>query len=359
MGAVDGPATESRPPARSDRLPANTGEPARSTRGDQFRTQGALERFVQAINRRVEHGWLQQSFRLPGHGRVVHDFRDGRPADESGLPEANTPTPAATPRTGFFRDRSAVLPQAQATETPAHVTEKLLSAFERAIVARFEEGAAAPGDMPAGHKQFLQKTAAVWKDFFLRFLHRTVKKEVDLAALDSHLWFRGLLQKKSAPNVGVLIADLVFQDGQLEKFARMEVPLAQWLQALPGQQPGAQLASQLLKQHADQQQLQYFAIETPHEAIAGARSETAGIFTSLKREAEIAERLRFTRGKSTAPLGGFAGRAASSDDDEIKNRFVPWWRIDREERAGLPRWFVPVAIGTIVAAMAMAAIFYW
>lgn len=304
---ADAPATTARTPP--DAAPAGEGKSPRpegkGTR-DQFRQGGVLERFVKKIQQALE-----------GRG---------------------TPQPLQL----RIRTDSAT---------------KMLSRFELKIIERFVEEKPAAADAPDGTPHFLQKPAAQWKAFFQQFLHRTVKKVAPLSIVQQMI-FRGVVQKKGAATQGVLIGDLAFTNGEVDKFARFDIALPKALPHLAQLEPGAPLTPQQVASGIRGEEVQYFAIapgEYAGEALPIAPQQTAGIFTSLRTEQAIAQHLGFSetptgadRTASTRGQRGIADDAPAASED-APSRFVPWWSWPREERTGLRRWFVPVAIGTLVA----------
>lgn len=351
-----------------------TAQPARTT--DQFKPIGALERFLHAISRRVEQGvGFYHTIRLPGRGRVVHDRRAGddseRTADEASTKPNHPPRDAShnacvsKKHPHYFGDRTRLMAGqgGQSGSGEAAAPEKPLTAFETTLVERFEDGAVFTKPLASGSFHFLKKTASEWMQFFKSFLHRTVKKEAQLQALSEQMVFRGLLKETAQPLKGMMIGDLAFQNGLVEKFARFEVELARVLPQLQGMEPGTTLAKATIAQGIPTDLLQYFAIAaaTPEAEIFAGPKESAGIFTALKTEAHVAEQLGWSRKDHVGRFGGGAGNDGGGafgepalGEDNPNERFVPWWRWDREERGGLRRWFVPVMLATLVAVLAIS-----
>lgn len=341
---------------------AATAQPSRTA--DQFKPTGALERFLHAISRRVEQGvGFYHTIRLPGRGRVVHDRRAGDGSSQAA--DVVSANPNHAPRDAahdarvskkhphYFGDRTRLMAgqEGQSSSGEAAAPEKPLTAFEATLVERFEDGAVFTKPVASGSFHFLKKTASEWMQFFKSFLHRTVKKEAQLQALSEHMVFRGILKETAQPLKGMMIGDLAFQNGLVEKFARFEVELARVLPHLQGMEPGTTLAKAMIAQGIPTDLLQYFAIAaaTPEAEIFAGPKESAGIFTALKTESHVAEQLGWSKEDRLRRFGGGAfGEPAPSDDDPNEH-FVPWWRWDREERGGLRRWIVPVILTTLVA----------
>lgn len=343
------------------------GPSASSRATDQFTPTGALERFLQAIARRVEQGvGIYHALRLPGHGRVIHDRRAGAESEEDpqrSMVQGSLQDVARQRRPHYFRDRTHMQLGGESTTADAAVAEKPLTAFETTLVARFEEGKVLTTTTPQGSLHFLKKTAAQWMSFFKGLLHRTIKKEAQLHTLGPTMTFRGLVKDKAAK--GVMIGDLAFQNGLVEKFARFEVELTRILPQMQGVEPGASLGREVIAQGIQTQSLQYFAIgaPAPETAVLAGPRETAGIFTTLKTETLAAERLGLRGddrvGRAGRAVGEYEGGgaglgSAATDDDHPAERFVPWWRWDREKRSGLRRWIVPVALSAIVVVLLVA-----
>ncbi|MBI4237362.1 MAG: hypothetical protein HY696_02940 [Deltaproteobacteria bacterium] len=397
-----GPRVEERTRAPVQREMPTGREPARR---DQFRHSGLLERFIRAIASKLEQA-TQHTFRLPGSGRTVQDRRGERARRGSDRGQAEAPADAAraptrgegrsgraesaqqaAPEAGGSahsatgpassggelktRDVGTVseLPQPGGAESPSGGRE--LSKFEAKIVERFEQGAKLVKEAPDQPPTFLQKTAAQWKTFFRQFLPRTEKKQVSMESVASDaMVFRGLVGKSGSEGKGVMIGDLALQTGQIEKFARFDVELAHVMGFVRGLQPGASLPRQVIAAGVQQELLEYFAIgHARAEAEIFATRDSAGIFTSLKTEEAVAQRLGLPLGQGVptaearaaeareserARVGGAAGRwrGLLSDEeavgDELPSRFVPWWKWDREERLGARRWFTVVSLVTTV-----------
>jgi hypothetical protein len=248
--------------------------------------------------------------------------------------------------------------------------ERALSAFEKALVARFEKGEQQAADSEDGQFHFLKKTAAEWKGFFENFLSRTIQKVVTWGDVQGFL-FRGLLQAKGMPHQGVMISDVMTAAG-IDKFARIAVPLNK-AQALAATLPGAVLTKEAM-QAVVGEQLRYAALAAaPAEDGAAqlGRAATRGMFASQQLENRVAEQLGFITDFRGAAMQGAARdaeekRAAASrrrrggmwsklfGGDEVDGEgsvFVHWWRWDREDRGGFRRWFVAVFGAVIFVAL--------
>ncbi|MBI2343465.1 MAG: hypothetical protein HYV02_03890 [Deltaproteobacteria bacterium] len=318
---------------------------------DQFRPTGALDRFLAAIAKRVEQGvGFYHVIRLPGRGRVVQDRRGGEPEPQGGaareslpLREEHAQGRAAPSRPHFFHDRHTVVPQQHRAQSPGG-DERPDSKFEQEVVARFEKGKTLEQAPPNGRAHFLVKSAVEWMQFFRRFLHRTVLREISIEQLADEMLFRGLLQQKGKAGKGVLVGDLILKNGAVEKFARVDVDLTRLMARMQGLEPGTTLTRQLVVETIQAEILRYFAIgPAKGEAtrFVGAQA-SAGIFTTRRTEEAVARRLGIRLD------GGTAKGPEERGENTPEERFVPWWRWDREERGGLRRWFVPVTLGTLV-----------
>ncbi|MBI4367317.1 MAG: hypothetical protein HY543_10905 [Deltaproteobacteria bacterium] len=326
------------------REPAQQRPDQAAPKGDQFRRAGLLEGFIRKITERIEHGWLYQTFRLPGSQRVIHDRRG------EGSAEARS-----------------------AAETPA----RPLSRFEARLVERFEQGVDLAQPAPDGKTHFLAKTAAQWKAFFARFLQRAEKKQVPIEAVAQAFTMRALLKKTSDPAKGVVVSDFQLADGTKEKFARFDVHLAALLSSAAQLEPGASVPKEVVARGLPGQELSYIAIGKARGEQEGvmAPRDAQGVFTNLKTEAQIAERLGFPTplrgeggmesgrsadvesGRAPRGLGKWFRDAEEPPDDAASQagRFVPWWHWAREERLGLRRWFVPVTLIVLVILLAIGA----
>lgn len=374
---------EGLPQVRQERLPERAAPDAsrppapRETpqRADQFRESGRLERFIRAIGERIEHGWLYQTFRLPGSSRVVHDRRAVADDEAQRAAAADAPQAMQTregqlqPETrraypNFLGERPAGLPR-QTAETQA-AGERPLSSFEETLVRRFEGAVEQARSAPDGRPHFLQKTAAQWKAFFQHFLHRTEKKQVPMEVVGDALLFRGLLKKGGDPAKGVVIGDLPLANGAIEKFARFDVQLQAALQTMAQLAPGETVPREAVAKSVQGAMLEYLAIAPPavDTVISTAARDTQGVFTNLKTEAEVSRQLGLrgaemgtgpfadAEGRVTGHRGRGGGGTVFGDPDEppedVPGQFIPWWRWDREERAGQRRWFTAVTIALLV-----------
>lgn len=351
--------------------------------------------------------------RLPGRGRVIEDRRDlpehhssehddarahqtrderandAREKSEHDKraterdPHALAGEQAANPRRGVERTMNPAtaqilaelaLAEAQATEggaaTGGRAHDGELTSFERAIVERFEKGLAQAHSNGDGAAKLAPKDASQWKNFFAQFLTRTEKRQIPMDAIADALLFRGLLQKKGADGVGIFIGDVQLTSGALEKFARFEVSLQRIMQYVQHLAPGATVDKQIIAQVIASELLEYFAIapDSAGRAFAGGMLDQGGIFLSRRVESDLANTLGIPQRQSTTQdipestahaRRGFKGIGGGLDPDsdasqedplDMWRRFLPWRRIDREERFGRRRWFVTITWLTIITA---------
>lgn len=396
--------TESAKVSERPARPAVTVEARPTREADQFRKTGLLERFVANIRRRVDREG-PQSFRLPS-GRVVQDRRAERgagkddvakragdekdaakqlsgsaaPAAERAMAsrkeptgksggEAGLPEPAAeahgTTGAGAAPHAAAGKKIAGTPGQPGPST-KILSEFEAKVLARFESGDPMAQALPDGQPKFLHKSAQQWKEFFKNFWSRTVAKEVAMDALGDAHTFRGLLQKKGEAGTGVLISDLALASGQVEKFTRIELPLAGIAQQMQQWPAGAALPRALLEQQLRAEQVRYLAIRPrgADDAVQRTARETGGMFTTQRTEDAVAAQLGIRVPQTGLPVE--AGKTDAAERQRNRNRcglldgdligddgrrhvVPPWWA--REERTGRRRWFVTVTLGVLLATL--------
>lgn len=244
--------------------------------------------------------------------------------------------------------------------------ERLLTPFEKTLVARFEEGMKQAKESADGQFHFLKKSAGEWTGFFEKFVSRTIQKVVNLEDVQG-LLFRGLLQEKGASQKGVMISDVMTAMGT-DKFARISVALGK-AQQLAMAIPGAVLTREAVQGAVVGEQLQYLALAPQLGEEGGVRFAQAasrGMFSSQQLESRVAEHLGIVTDFRGAGMPGAARDADEKRAAERRRRggvwsslfggddvqgegsvFVPWWRWDREERSGFRRWFV-VVFGSVI-----------
>jgi hypothetical protein len=241
-------------------------------------------------------------------------------------------------------DRSAVLneraaPQAGSLEqqVASERVERLFSAFEELLIARFEEGKKVAQESADGKSHFLEKTKAEWKDFFTRFLGRTMKKKVLLSEIREFV-YRGVVQKG---NKGIAVADMALTNGKIEKFVRFSV-LAEALAKLKAMVPGETFEKGMLEGLSGEE-LVFLALSVSRgQEMALAQQATQGKFIGGQAEARAAAELGIAlegqlqakskmlqkkAGGGLFSLGGFGDK--EHYEDKQRTQFIPWWRWGR------------------------------
>jgi len=337
--------------------------------------------FFQQMAKKLDASQAFQQFRLPGRELVVVDRREaregGKPAKEgdSSAKEAGKKAQEGKAKRIFrelrlkdgrlvkLKDASSAkgpgdtrgagasggLEQQAATER----VERMLSAFERMVVARFEEGRQVAKESPDGRPSFLAKSEGQWRDFFKAFLSRTVGKKALLSEIREFL-FRGLVSKGAK---GVVIGDLSFTSGRVEKFVRFSI-LAEALARLRSMVPGESLARGALAQLTGEE-LMYLALAAARaKEFAFSAQEAQGRFMGSRAEAEAAAALGIPlehqlRQKARSLRGRKgSGRGLTGDEgisEDLPYRFVPWWSWGNLARPGRLRWVTAVFYGSLLA----------
>lgn len=401
---VEGKPTPENKPVESSKETAKTEPKRESTPVQQADVEVEIKTDYQRLSppalrllEALDHMQAPLVIRLPGGGWIVPDYRrfagrggeDGRsePPERGERGERKETqkgrTGDAAERRGVRRGgalesqvaeamhelaKSAPVSEAEVAIRQAKFgeKEKLLSAFEKTLVARFEGGEEQAPESTDGTFHFLKKTASEWSGFFEKFLHRSLQKIMNWSDVQGFL-FRGLLQEKGMPQKGVLISDVMTAVG-VDKFARIAVTLGK-AQQLIAAQPGAVLTRDMV-QAAVGEQLRYVALAAPTADEGGvqfSRAASRGLFSSQQLESRVAEDLGFVadfRGAGMPMRAADEKRAAGRrrrslwsrwfGEDEIDGEgsvFVPWWRWDREERSGFRRWFVAVFGAVIFVAL--------
>lgn len=308
-----------------------------------------------------------QQFRLPGKDRVVVDRRDmprGEPKEaareaskESAKEAAKEAASKETAReAGRAKDAGRAsfaarggLEQQAATDR----VERLLSAFEKMVIARFEEGRQIARESPDGKPHFLAKTEKQWSEFFRSFLHRTIKKRALLAEIRNFL-LRGVVARGTR---GVFIGDMNMSSGRVEKFVRFSI-LAEALAKMQNMRPGETIGKDILGKLSSEE-LMYLALAASRaRAFAGTKKAAQGKFVGGRAEAMAARALglsldeqlrekarRLKRGRGG--LGKLFGEEVPAE--EIPYRFVPWWRWGNLTRPGKFRWVTVVFYASLLA----------
>lgn len=367
---------------------------------DRFEQPSRLSRFRESIQRRVQSGWVFQTFRLAGTDRIVHDRRDERasPRGESresarARPGASSLSSPPSGRSTHAAEKEFVIRKGSLDEVQeknyqnyfgnkdlshqpgnpvVKQVQRLLALFEKVLLFRFEEGGQIEQPQAEGMTELPKKNAAQWKEFFAPFWHRTVKREISLSEADK-LLLRGVVKQSGSSDMATLISDIHLTSGKTEKFIRLQLAL----QKLLGQmelEPGMLLDKQWLgKMNGDS--ITYLAIASAESELRFENSpkELQGQFLSKKYETIAAEKLGLVRdpespldpktmhpalhgrrrGGLFALLSSLFARDKEVIEDEV-GRFVPWYHWDRQSRTGFRRWFTLVFGPLIFIILAIA-----
>jgi hypothetical protein len=233
--------------------------------------------------------------------------------------------------------------------------EKLLTAFEKMVLARFEKGKEIEKRCPEGKARFAGKTAKEWSQFFRSFLHRTVKRRALLSEIRDFL-FRGLVTKGGK---NIFIGDMRMASGRVEKFVRFSI-LAEALAKFRGMLPGDAFGKGLLGKLTGEELL-YLALAATRREYEFARQPEPGRFMGVRAEAEAARALgipldeqlrqkaRHLRGRRGKGMFGALLEEEEGPPEEIPYRFVPWWHWGNLTRPGKFRWATVVFYGSLLA----------
>lgn len=251
---------------------------------------------------------------------------------------------------------------------------KLLTKFEKLLLKRFEGGEEVAAPKREGEASFLKKTVEQWRQFFSRFVNRTVLRTVSAEQLHEGL-FRGLVQRQARSTV---ISDLALVNGQVEKFARihLQTPEQQIQAFLQKLEPGSKLSKEELKRLAAGD-LEYLAIKEMEGEIAWARAPQKGkFFETAQTEALISQDLGIQlgdqlrekeklireaaarkRGGGKGGIGGeFFGEAAPGEESGPKEQFIPWWQYGPKKpivRWGLAAFLFLLFLGILIGLTAL------
>ncbi|PJA21109.1 MAG: hypothetical protein COX62_03285, partial [Deltaproteobacteria bacterium CG_4_10_14_0_2_um_filter_43_8] len=260
--------------------------------------------------------------------------------------------------------------QTNANAQPTQATTKervqqLLNAFEKLVVARFEQGAevANPNN---GKLAFGEKSLAMWKSFFEGMMGRTVTKKTSLEDISNFL-FRGLIQKGNGK--GIVISDLVLANGKIEKFIRFSV-MADALAKLKSMNPG-DIFSKAALEGMNDEDLMYLALKASQGSeIAFSQDASKGKFllagqteamlshdlgVPLHAQLQSKTRLMKRRGGFGGFMGSFLENDLEPQDDPY--RFVPWWHWGRlSAPVKSPNRWVTIAFYLALLAMALIGI---
>ncbi|MFA4874013.1 MAG: hypothetical protein WC956_03485 [bacterium] len=348
--------------------------------------------FFQKLVKQFDAVMAFQQFRLPGKDRVIVDNRErfqGEPAEkaakdavkDAAKDAAKKDTAKSTKEAAAdlqLKEGKLVAAKDKAFanylaardklgggaehKAAAERVEQMLNAFERMVVARFEQGKQVAHDSPDGKPHFLPKTDAEWKQFFKAFLDRTVQKKVLFDEIRDFL-MRGVISKG---NKGIFIGDIRLNDGRIEKFIRFSV-LAEALAKLKAMVPGDALTAGMMGELAGED-LMYLALAASRgrdfiasmlpsqgkfmgEAAEARAAEALGI--PLDRQlAQKAKNLRARHGGGG--MGGLFERDAAPED--LPYQFIPWWSWGNLTRPGPTRWITRVFYGALLVISIMGII---
>lgn len=317
-----------------------------------------LPRLIQKALNKMDASQIYQSFRLVGKDYVVYDQRDKKETGNAIEQESKTPLQELLMVRGklvaskeksyenYLSDPSARL------KVPGQATAqgpllKMLSAFEKMLLKRFEGGENLETLCPEGRFSFLKKTAEQWRGFFSHFVRRTVKRRVALEQLQGWV-YRDVVPKKG---VATLISDLSLADGRLEKFVRFRLAqdpnLMQFLSQL---ESGARLSGTELKKFLGGD-LEYLAIKEALHRASFSPAQTKGKFLgAAQTEARVAKELGVSLKIPSFDL--------QKEEENPKESFIPWWQWGLlQKREGKTRWFVVSAYLVIAAAVVVGILF--
>lgn len=346
-----------------------------------FQLREIIPHFIKQTAQMVDAQKVYQHFRLPGKDRIVEDRRD-RPQGEKVPDRSEKDKSAETGKEGLTLKRGTLVPerskdyknylgdrsslsappeQQAATER----VERLLSAFERLVIARFEGGREIVQAFVNGEVRFGGKTIDEWRQFFSSMGDRTVARKTLLAEIQEFL-FRGVIPREGR---GIVIADVTHANGRVEKFVRFGViaeALAKLKTLVPGQTFGKEALAGLTGE-----ELVYLALATARGTdFTMSDAPTLGKFMGGAAEARAAEELGIAlegqlhaktqllkrRGKGP---GGFRW-PGKEIPEETPYQFVPWWKWGNLARPSKTKWLTImmylslltislIAIGTLTA----------
>jgi hypothetical protein len=324
---------------------------------DQFNIMRMLPHFVRAVTKTLTAAAVYEHFQLPGRDRVVHDRRgesEGKRSEaaaeakpdlraEMEIKEGKLVSSKEKTYENYLAGRmeKAAMPEPRAVQEKI---ERLLSTFERLILERFEEGRALAKESPDGKPKLLSKTEAEWKEFFNQFRDRIVGRKISFEEIGEFL-FRGLVNKG---NKGIVISDLTFKDGRVEKFIRFSA-LAEALAKLQNLKPGDVFGAESLPLLGEE--FMYLALAASRgRDIATSPLPIAGRFVSGKTEELVARELgipaggQYAEGKGLGRMRGrrplFGGLIEDREGppEELPYQFIPWWHWGNLKRPGRMRW---------------------
>lgn len=340
--------------------------------------------FFQQLVKKLDATQAFQQFRLPGRERVVVDKRDqpeqgkpAKPAEEAAkdaakgeakqsakekireaagelrLAEGRLVKQKDRPYVNYLGDRAeGGRSGGLEREVAGERVERMLSAFERMVVSRFEEGKKIAKESLDGKPKFLEKSEGQWRDFFKNFLDRTVAKKALLSDIREFL-LRGIVSKGDR---GIFIGDMQFASGRVEKFVRFSI-LAEALAKLKALSPGEAISKGILGDLSGEE-LMYLALAVSRARdMATSMLPQQGKFMGSRAEAAAAEALgipldqqahqkaRSLRGRKGGLFGG--DLLGENVPEELPGQFIPWWQWGNLKHHGPNRWVTAVFYGTL------------
>ncbi len=349
-------------------------EVAQALQKQPFEIRQQLPLFKRMMEKTLDAKGAFQQFHLPGRAKVVADRRaqfEGKP--EKAAEEAAKETAKEAAKTAGEEAKKATLTlkegklveakeksyaaaaalgarDAGTTEQAATArVDEMLSAFERMVVERFENGRQIAQESADGKAHFNAKTEAQWKQFFKNFLSRTVAKKALLNDI-KHFLMRGVVPKGAK---GVFIGDMHFNSGKVEKFVRFSI-LAEALAKLHAMMPGDKITAQMLSKLTGEE-LMYLALAASRgKEFAFSQEAARGRFGLARAEAQAAEALGIPLDQQLAEKakqlrkrgkGGFAWYEKDMEPEETPYQFVHWWQWGNLKNPGPSGWITRVMYG--------------
>lgn len=359
-----------------------------SLKSGDYRVKDQLPSFQKTV-RNLDAAQAFQQFRLPGKDIVVEDKREqflGKPADEASKQtvsesmkrgaredvekQAAERKEASHKEREELRLREGKLVREKDKDLRSRLGERtigrgeldrqvagervdrLLSAFERLVIERFENGRSVERLLTEGKQRFLEKTEAQWRDFFKALAHREVEKKVLISEIRDFL-MRGIIPRGAK---GICIGDVRFESGRIEKFVRFSV-FAEALAKLKKLSPGDVIGKEALGEFTGEE-LMYLALAAARaRALQMAEKATQGKFVDGRAEALAANALGIPidqhlrqKAKKLRRHSGLLGGDLLGEDvpGETPYQFIPWWNWGNLKRPGKLRWVTAVFYGTLL-----------
>jgi hypothetical protein len=336
-----------------------------------FEIRKQLPLFQKMAKKALHAGRAFQQFRLPGRDRVVIDRREqfqGEPKEAAKEAGKEAAKEAAKKATLTMKEGKLVEAKERSYAASAALgargtgasdqraaearVDKMLSAFEKMVVERFEGGRQIAEESVDGMARYKGKTDAQWKEFFQKFLHRTVAKKTLLKDI-KQFFMRGVVAKGGK---GVFIGDMAMNSGRVEKFVRFSI-LAEALAKMRAMIPGDKVTAQMLGKLTGEE-LMYLALAASKgREFAYAQAAARGKFAGAKAEAQAAEALgiplkaqleqktKQLRGKKGR--GGLAWFEKDAALEDTPYRFVPWYSLTNLKNPGPTKWVTRVFYGAL------------